>query len=255
MPDLLKTIEKKGKRTKPRRTLLYGTHGIGKSTFGSCMPKPIIINLEDGLDDIECQATPVIGDLGEFLSWIGELYEGKHGFETLVVDTLDFLERLVWKDVCETGGKKVIDDFGFGKGYKHALKIWSDILEGLDALRNKRNMSIMMLAHSAMERYENPETEPYDRYGPRLHKGASQLIQQWVDECLFATYKVYTIKDEGKFGKERHRGAGGDERVIRTVERASHLAKNRLSLPPEIALAWTAYNEHLKPAEKEKKIG
>ena len=111
MPDLLKTIEKKGKRTKPRRTLLYGTHGIGKSTFGSCMPKPIIINLEDGLDDIECQATPVITGLNEFLSWIGELYEGRHGYETLVIDTLDFLERLVWKDVCETGGKKVIDDF------------------------------------------------------------------------------------------------------------------------------------------------
>ncbi len=251
MPELLKTIEKKGKRTKPRRTLLYGTHGIGKSTFASCMPKPIILDLEDGLDDIVCHATPLLESLEDFLAWIAELYEGEHKFETLVVDTLDFLERLIWKDVCEKGGKRVIDDFGFGKGYKLALAQWAEILEALDALRNHRSMAIMLLAHSTTEKYENPETEPYDRYCPRLHKSASQLVQQWVDEVLFATYKVYTVKDEGKFGKERHRGVAGDERIIRTVERAAHLAKNRLELPPEISLAWEAYLEYVNPKKPE----
>lgn len=255
MPELLKTIVKKGKRTKPRRTLLYGTHGIGKSTFGACMPKPIVIDLEDGLEDIECQATPRIESLEEFMGWIAELFEGKHNYETVVVDTLDFLERLIWKDVCAKGSKTVIDEFGFGKGYKLALKVWTDILEGLDALRNERKMSILLLAHSTTEKYENPETEPYDRYAPRLHKGASQLVQQWVDECLFATHKVYTVTSEQGFGRERHRGVGGDERVIKTVERAAHLAKNRMELPPEIALAWKEYDKYLNPQKEEKKVG
>jgi len=259
MPELLKTIEKKGKRTKPRRTLLYGTHGIGKSTFASCMPKPLILDLEDGLDDIDCQATPRLDSLDEVLEWVAELYTGKHGFETVVIDTLDFLERLIWKGVCASGGKKVIDEFGFGKGYKLALQVWVELLEGLDALRNERKMSVLLLAHSETAKYENPETEPYDRYGPRLHKGASQLVQQWCDEVLFASHKVFTIKDDQGFGKERARGVGGDQRIIRTVERAAHLAKNRLDLPMEITLAWSEYDKHLNPQnykeKKEKAVG
>lgn len=252
MPELLKTIQKKGKRSKPRRTLLYGTHGIGKSTFASCMPKPIILDLEDGLEDIDCQATPRLESLDEVMSWVAELYQGKHGYQTVVIDTLDFLERLVWKSVCASGGKKVIDDFGFGKGYKLSLQVWVEILEGLDALRNERDMSVLLLAHSETAKYENPETEPYDRYGPRLHKSASQLVQQWVDECLFASHKVFTVKDDQGFGKERARGVGGEQRVIKTVERAAHLAKNRLELPPEIPLAWTEYDKYLNPKKAKK---
>lgn len=265
MPELLTTIEKKGKREKPRRTLIYGTHGIGKSTFASCMPAPIIFDLEDGLDDIECDATPRLESLDDVLAWIGELYEGQHKFETICIDTLDFLERLIWKSVCAKGGKTVIDDFGFGRGYKAALQVWVELLEGFDALRETRKMSILLLAHSETSKYENPETEPYDRYGPRLHKGASQLIQQWCDEVLFATHRIYTVKDEaGGFNKERHRGLGGEERVIRTVERASHLAKNRLGMPSEIPLAWKEYAKYVKTTKapkkpsvtvKEKKVG
>lgn len=250
MPDLLKTIEKKGKRTKPRRTLLYGTHGIGKSSFAACAPKPIFLDLEDGLETIEVHATPKIETLEEFLEWIGELYESDHKFETLVVDTLDFLERKVWEKVCRDGNKKTIDDFGFGKGYKSALKEWVEILEAFDALRNTRNMSILLLAHSHTEKYENPETEPYDRYAPRLHKTASQVVQQWCDEVLFAFQKVYTVEGKESFGKKQTRALSSDERILRCEERASSLAKNRLGMPVEIPLDWDAYAEHLKPKAK-----
>ena len=123
MPELLTTVREKGKRTRPRRTLLYGTHGIGKSTFASCMPGSIILDLEDGLEDIECKATPRIESFSEVMEWIAELYSGKHDYQTIVVDTLDFLERLIWKQVCLEGGKNVIEEFGFGKGYKLALQV------------------------------------------------------------------------------------------------------------------------------------
>ena len=36
-------------RAKPPRILVYGTEGIGKSTFGSQAPKPIFVQTEDGL--------------------------------------------------------------------------------------------------------------------------------------------------------------------------------------------------------------
>jgi hypothetical protein len=54
--------------------------------------------------------------------------------------------------------------------------------------------------------------------------------------------------DEG-FERKRSRGIGTGERIIRTVERPSHVAKNRLNLPDEMPLEWSAYAQHLTDRE------
>ena len=46
--ELMKQIVT-GKQTLPRRVMLYGVHGIGKSTFGAMAPNPMFIQTEDGL--------------------------------------------------------------------------------------------------------------------------------------------------------------------------------------------------------------
>ncbi len=68
---------------------------------------------------------------------------------------------------------------------------------------------------------------------PRLHRLASQVIQEWCDEVLFATFKVYTKQTDEGFDRKRSQGIGTGERIIRTVERPAHVAKNRLNLPEE----------------------
>jgi hypothetical protein len=102
-------------------------------------------------------------------------------------------------------------------------------------------MTIVLIAHAKIEKFENPETVPYDRYSPRLHKLASALVQEWCDEVLFATYRVHTIKVADGFDKAKHNGVGTGERIIRTTERPSHVAKNRLNMPDEIQLDWREY--------------
>src|SRR4029078_13367683 len=44
----------RGRTRRPPRLLVYGTPGIGKSTFGSQAPNPIFLPTEDGLDEIDC---------------------------------------------------------------------------------------------------------------------------------------------------------------------------------------------------------
>jgi len=48
----------RGRTSKPPRILLYGVERIGKSTFGSPTQKPIFIQTEDGLDEIDCDRFP-----------------------------------------------------------------------------------------------------------------------------------------------------------------------------------------------------
>jgi hypothetical protein len=74
------------------------------------------------------------------------------------------------------------------------------------------------------------------------------MVAEWSDEVLFATYKVFTKATEEGFNQKRVQGLGTGERVLRTTERPSHLAKNRLNLPDELPLAWSAFAQHLPVA-------
>ena len=102
---------------------------------------------------------------------------------------------------------------------------------------------MILLSHAKVERYESPDSDSYDRYSPDLHKSSCGMIQEWCDEVLFATWRVYTKKNDEGFNRTRTVAVGGKERYVRTCESASSLAKNRLNLPEELPLEWSAYME------------
>ena len=234
-----------GAKPGPRRMLVYGTAGIGKSTFATCAPSPIVIQTEDGLNEIDCHKFPVATSLADVMASLGALYNEDHPYRTVVIDSMDWLERLIWAKVCADRQSATIEDIGYGKGYTFAIQHWRDVLDGLTALRERRGMTVVLIAHARIERFENPETEAYDRYVPRLHKTASALVSEWCDEVLFATYRVFTKATEEGFNQKRVQGLGSGERVLRATERPSHLAKNRLNLPDELPLAWAEFAKHL----------
>ncbi len=249
--SLLQSIET-GRSHKPRRVMLYGVHGIGKSTFGAMAPSPVFIQTEDGLADIDAPRFPLAAAFEDVMAALMSLYTEPHQFGTVVIDSLDWLERLIWAEVVRRKpatekGRPVtsIEDYGFAKGYTFALDVWREVLDGLTALRDERGMMVILIAHAKIERFENPETDAYDRYSPRLNKHASALIQEWCDEVLFATYKVHTRQTEEGFDKTRTRGIGTGDRILRTTERPAHMAKNRLNLPEELPLDFRDYAQHL----------
>jgi len=242
---LLNQIQR-GRTPAPRRTLVYGVHGVGKSTFGSMAEAPVFIQTEDGLSNIECERFPLAVQYADVIAALAELYTEPHEYRTVVLDSLDWLERLIFADVCKKRGVESIEDIGYGKGYVFALTNWREVLTGLDALRNDRDMGIILIAHAQIERFANPETDTYDRYSPRLHKQASALVQEWADEVLFCTYSVHTKTTEEGFGRKRVQGIGTGERIIRTTERPAHVAKNRLNLPDEFPLDYRIYAAFLR---------
>ena len=44
-----------GKENKPPRIMIYGSEGVGKSTFGASAPDAVFIQTEDGLSEIDCK--------------------------------------------------------------------------------------------------------------------------------------------------------------------------------------------------------
>ena len=100
---MLETIQR-GKQARPPRVLLYGVEGIGKSTFGSQAPKPIFLQTEDGLDEIDCDRFPLATKFDDVIAALKSLAAEKHDYESVVIDSLDWLERLVWDKLCQQYG-------------------------------------------------------------------------------------------------------------------------------------------------------
>ena len=244
--SLLKEVQR-GRTSRPPRTLLYGVEGIGKSTFGAHAPKPIFVQTEDGLDEINCDRFPLATTFDEVVGALAELRREEHDYESVVIDSLDWLERLVWDKLCAECGVNSIEkvDGGYSKGYTHALTYWREILDHLNALRNARGMVVVLIAHSKVERFEDPESSPYDRYSPRLHKHASALVSEWCDAVLFATRRIRTQSEDAGFNRKRtiaHAiGAGGGERILRCVGGPTCVAKNRYGITEELPLSWAAF--------------
>jgi hypothetical protein len=241
----------KGKQQLPPRLVLYGTEGIGKSTFASQSPAPIFIQTEDGLGEIDCDKFPVATTLDDVITALTALHAEKHDYHTVVIDSLDWLERLIFDELCRQYNVTSIEkvDGGYAKGYTHALPHWRQVLGLLNRLRLERGMVVLGIAHAKVEKFEDPEATAYDRYSPRLHKHACSLVCEWADAVLFATRKIRVQSEEAGFNRKRaiaHAlGKDGGERVLRTIGGPSCVAKNRFSLPEQLPLSWDSFMQAL----------
>ena len=123
----------KGKQDRPERILLYGVEGVGKSTFAASAPGAIFLDVEAGTKHLDIQRTQQPETWQDVLDGV-RMFEGQHEFKTLVIDTADRCESMLWSHICSRDGKASIEEYGYGKGYQAALDEWRVLLAALDRL-------------------------------------------------------------------------------------------------------------------------
>ena len=230
----------------PQKILIYGPHGLGKTTFGCTFAAPVLLRTEDGASALDVPTFPLARTCRDVADALTALH-GEHAYRTLVLDSLDWLEPLVLAQTCARLRVESIERMDYGKGYVEADAEWNTIMAGLDSLRWKRGMDVVLIAHSELRTFTPPDAPAWDRYQIKLHKRAWARWQEWADMVLFCAYERRLTQDRGKVCAE---GAG--ERVIHTEERPAWLAKNRWSLPPAIHIggdrSWSAFHTALATA-------
>jgi hypothetical protein len=232
----------------PENIIIYGPRGVGKTTFGTSSEMPILIRTERvGHLPASVKMLPMAESFSQVMDYLTLLASEDHGYKSLVVDSLDWLEQLVWQHLIKVRptdekGRPVKDitDYGFGKGFQHAIEYWMEYLRAVEFLRAKRGMRIIQIAHAEVRRFDDPTSDSYDRYQIKLHKAAAEKLQEGADAVLFARAKHATTKESVGFNAEKTRAIGQGERVLFTDARPAFDAKNRFGLPFEIPMSMDA---------------
>ena len=236
----------KGKKELPVKGIVYGVEGIGKTTFASKFPRPLIIDVENGSWQMEvdriCPQT-----YAEFKAIIKELTADSQGYQTLVIDSADWLEKMMIQHICQGANIDSIEKYekGYGKGWNKLCEDWGSLLDALDRLRTKNGINLLFIGHSKIKRYEPADDSAYDRYTLNMSEKTCELLKKWSDLTLFVKYDTYTVEENGKIKVK-----GGGRRVMHTSFHPCWDAKNRYGLPEKLDLNFATI-AHIIPAGKE----
>lgn len=228
----------------PPRVVIYGTSKIGKTTFATNAPNCVVVPTEDGLVAIDenVMRFPLCQTYGEVLEHLDALLTEEHDRKAVVLDSLDWLEPLIWDHVCKQHNQASIEAFGYGKGYAFARDEWVKLLEKLDELRAKRMMMVILIGHHKLSRFDDPASEGYDRYSLKLHVAAQGKVMEWADIIGFANYQTNVISHDKGFNQTRSRAVGQGKRMLYLEERPSYVAGNRYpNLPAEMPLDFNTF--------------
>ena len=204
----------RGKQARAQRVVIYGTEGIGKSTFASQFPNPLFIDTEGSTSNMDVARMDKPTSWTMLMNQIAFVKANPTVCNTLVIDTIDWAEALAIESVCAQHGKKGIEDFGYGNGYTYVREEFGRFLNKLQELVDI-GINVVLTAHSQLRKFEQPDEDgAYDRYELKLGKKTSSqtapVVKEWCDLLLFCNYKTFLIAQEGSTKKK----AQGSQRVI-----------------------------------------
>lgn len=223
------------KSDNPPIVLLYGVDGIGKTSLAAEFPNPIYLPTEGerAPSDVD-MPTADISSLNDVFVLFEQLLMEEHEFKSVIIDSLDGLEPLVWQATCGRLGINSIEEAGFGKGYVEADTEWNEFLSACAALA-RAGIYVVQLAHPEIVRFDSPTTDPYSRYQPKLHKRANALVREKADVVAFLNYRISLKEKEVARQTKVTHAEGGKERQVHLNEGAGFNAKNRYSMPDTIS--------------------
>ena len=222
----------------PMKVLIYGVEGIGKTTFASKFPDPIFIDTEGSTGFINARKLPNPTSWTMLLDELEDIKSEPRG-KTLIIDTLDWAERLAKKYLMDKNKWAAIDSTNYGSRYVALSDEIGKLLNKLTEIKDA-GINVVLTAHAETKKHELPdEMGQYDKYTLKLEKRDAGLAKEWADMILFFNYKTTIISDS----KSNSKKATGGQRVMYTTHKPAWDAKNRLGLPDELPIDFEAIRE------------
>lgn len=220
------------------KLMLYSLPGVGKSTLAAKLKNPIFLDIEGGLNYIECTRTEQITDLETFYTYLIELYRAKdREYDTIVIDSVDWLVRKIVETAAGIDSNNLDmtlnkSNGGYGNGKAVLINhIRTKLLPTLVAL-NKKGYGICLIAHAERKDMMDADGVDTERITPKIDDTTLAVFIEWCDS-------VFYLK----------KGLDG-ERILLLDSDDTALAKNRMGLSGEVKLSDTDLNKLLATIPK-----
>ena len=229
-------------KTKPKQSisdltvLIYGPSKFGKSTWASQAEHTLFLATEPGLNSLEVFQVPITS-WEKFLTVCKELSEEKHGFKTVVVDTVDVLFKLCSEYVCKKQSVEHPSDLGYGKGFALINNEFARVLNKLAFLPT----DLLFISHSQEREFET-RTGKLTKTVPTLPEKARHYLLSFVDITLYCD--LVPVQNEN--------GPTTFDRVLRTKPSPNYEAGDRTGrLPETIPFKYRAFQEAFQVQRKD----
>lgn len=228
-------------RVLPHVTLVYGIPGSGKTELAAAYPDALFLmtGAEEGLLTLMSTGR-VSSDTMHFEHPATTFDNAREALEivrttdhkrtTLVIDTINGLERLLAAKVLEDEFDNNAADYGsYGKGDERLGKRFEqDVIAQLRRIRDERGMRIVLLSHAKVTTFKNPTGEDYMAFSPELNeKHVWNKLNAWVDNVFFIHKDVLVISKKGQKSKAKGDSA---KRMLHVDAAPTFYAKNRFGL-------------------------
>ena len=205
----------------PVRAIVYGVEGGGQSTFAANAPSPIFLCSEDGTSHLDVARFPTPNSWVDALEAVRVLTHEEHSFKTLAIGA-----RLARAAVL--GPRLPARESATSKSSGAARATWppsssGELLARLNLLAKTRKMNVVMVAHAAIRRVDDPQTGPFDRYRMKLHDKAPTCSASGPTPC-----SSRGTRSRPRRTRPARRGRSSGARLLHTQWTAAFDAKEPL---------------------------
>lgn len=139
---LLPKNEQTEKDITPKVFFIWGQSMHGKTYLARQFPDPVILNTDGNGKKITTPHVDIY-DFETFVNVLREIEEGKHDFQTIVIDLVDDIKTFLEDYICKKYDVENLADAPFGKAFNDVKSTWKRLMIRLTQLP----LNVIFISH------------------------------------------------------------------------------------------------------------
>ena len=198
---------------------------IGKTTFGSQMPKPLLLAFEKGYNAIPNIQAADVSTWSEMKQILRQLKrpEVKQRYQSIIVDTIDIAAAACQKYIIDQNNVDTLNQIPYGQGWVQVKRELESTFRAVTQL----GYAVLFISHDKDKTFKRQDGTEYNQIVPTLSNSYNEIIKNMVD---IYGYAHLVIKE----------GVPGRALTLRSLDGTVDCGSRFRYMQPEISFSYNS---------------